>query len=341
VATFRPFIDADRESWDAYVRGRPESHPGQLTAWRTLTATTYGSRPVYWLAEDGGRVTGILPLFEKRRLGRLHSLFSAPGGLLADDEPTARGLLAPLVERVRAERLAWLELRDQRHSWPDLATTEEHCTQELALAPDAEAQWAGFDAKLRNQIRKGEKAGLAVRWGHDQLDAFWRVMLENMRDLGTPWRGVAYFRRALECFGDAARVLVVGHGDEPVGAMFLVVHGDRAVDLWASSLRRHFALCPNQVLYWEAMQAMIRAGVRRFDFGRSQWDSPTFHFKEQWGARAIPLSYQYALGTAAAAPRFAAQRQGFDLAVRGWKRLPLPVARWLGEPVRRLFPELM
>jgi len=55
----------------------------------------------------------------------------------------------------------------------------------------------------------------------------------------------------------------------------------------------------------------------------------------------VPLSYQYVLGTAPAAPHFAVQRKGYALAVRGWKRLPLPVARWLGEPVRRLFPELM
>jgi len=334
-------VDADRERWDAYVRSRTESHPGQLTAWRTLTATTYGVRPVYWVAEDGGRITGILPVFEKRRLGGLRALFSAPGGLLADDEATARGLLAPFAERVRRERLAWLELRDQRRPWPDLATTDEHCTQELDLATDAEAQWAAFDAKLRNQIRKGEKAGLRSRWGSDQIDVFWRIMVENMRDLGTPWRGVRYFRTALECFGDAARVLVVTRAGEPVGAMFLVVHGDRAVDLWASSLRRHFAVCPNQVLYWEAIRAMSQAGVRKFDFGRSQWHSTTFRFKEQWGAHPVPLSYQYVLGTAPAAPHFAVQRKGYALAVRGWKRLPLPVARWLGEPVRRLFPALM
>src|SRR5205085_11865517 len=97
---------------------------------------------------------------------------------------------------------------------------------------------------------------------------------------------------------------------------------------------------PDQVVCWAAVQAVIRAGVRTFDFGRSQWRSPTFRFREQWGARPVALSYQYVLGTAAGPPRFAAQRQGFDLAVRGWKSLPLPVARWLGEPVRRLFPEL-
>ena len=55
----------------------------------------------------------------------------------------------------------------------------------------------------------------------------------------------------------------------------------------------------------------------------------------------MPLFYQYVLGEAAALPSFAAQQQRLGLAVRVWKRLPLPVARVLGEPIRRRFPELL
>lgn len=107
------------------------------------------------------------------------------GGLLADDEAVAAALLAPAREEVARERLAWLELRDQPRAWPDLETNREHLTMVLELTREPEGQWARFGAKLRNQIRKGEKAGYERRWGHANLAAFHRVMLENMRDLGT------------------------------------------------------------------------------------------------------------------------------------------------------------
>lgn len=335
----RPYAPADAPAWDAYVRAHAGSHFGQLVAWKTLTERTHAVTARYWLAVEGGRVRGVLPLFRPR--GGTPRLFSAPGGLLADDAAVAGALLAPERESVRRERLAWLELRDQRTAWPGLETNDEHLTMVLELAPDADTQWKAFDAKLRNQVRKGEKAGFEKHRGAARLGEFHRVMLENMRDLGTPLRSEAYYRLALELLGDAADVLVISHGGDPAGAMFTVAHRDTLMDPWASSLRRHFARCPNQVLYWEALQAAFLGGLAKFDFGRSQWNSPTFRFKEQWGAKPVPLHYQYVLGTARRVPTLAAQKGAFGLAVRLWRRLPLPLASALGEPAKRRFPEVL
>ena len=337
----RSHTDADRQAWDRFVLDTEGSHPAQLSAWMALTERTYGVPRRAWLAEDGGRVRGILPLFEKRRLGRSPVLFSAPGGLLAADAASARALVDTAADAVAGRRVEYVELRDQRARWPDLATSTEHCTHVLALAGDADAQWRAFDAKLRNQIRKAQRAGFTVHWGAEHVGTFCRVMLENMRDLGTPMRAERWFRSALDVLGERAALLVIASRDEPVGAMFLAIHRGCAIDLWASSLRRYFAQCPNQMLYWEAIQEAIRRGLRRFDFGRSQWDTGTYRFKEQWGARAVPLYYQYLLRGPAEVPSFAGQQQRMGVAVRLWKHLPLPVARILGEPIRRRFPELL
>ena len=317
------------------------SHAAQLAAWLALTETTYGVVRDAWIAEEAGLVRGVLPLFTKRRFGRPPVLFSPPGGLLAADPDAAGALLAAAGDAVARHAAAYLELRDQRVRWPDLATSTEHCTHELALAGEPDTQWRAFDPKLRNQIRKAQRAGFTVHWGAEQLGAFCRVMLENMRDLGTPMRTEPYFRRALDALGERAAVLVIARDREPVGAMFLAFHRGAAIDLWASSLRRHFVHCPNQMLYWAAIQEAIRRGARVFDFGRSQWNTGTYHFKEQWGAHAVPLFYQYLLGQAAALPSFAGQQQRLGIAARVWKRLPLSVVRVLGEPIRRRFPELL
>lgn len=335
----RPLAPADHARWDAYVLAHPGSHFTQRVAWKELTEAEYGCPAHWWLAERDGRVCGVLPLFEKR--GRHPALFSPSGGLLADDPAVAEALLAPAAERVRRGGYQWLELRDQMARWPGLATNDEHLTLVLELAGDAAAQWKAFDAKLRNLVRKAEKAGLTGRRGHALLGAFHRVMLENMRDLGTPIRNTGYYRAVLERYGADADILVVDRGAVPVGAMFVVRHGATLADPWASSLRRFFACAPNYMLYWTALQHAIALGLERFDFGRSQWGSNTFRFKEQWGAKPVPLHYQYVLGRATRFPTLADQKGSFDLAVRAWKRLPLPLARVLGDPVKRLFPEAL
>jgi FemAB-related protein (PEP-CTERM system-associated) len=298
-------------------------------------------RARWWLAERAGAVTGVLPLFEARGVGGGRRLFSAPGGLLADDEETARALLQPAREAVRREGHEWLELRDQRRRWEGLETSDEHVTMELELPREPESLWNAFDAKLRNQIRKGEKEGFAVRWGREHVAGFYRVILENMRDLGTPILGEDYYRQVIDGFGDAATVLVLETARESVGAMFLIEHAGTLSDPWASSLRRFLARCPNQVLYWEAIRRGIARGCSRFDFGRSQWGSGTFRFKEQWLAKPVPLFYQYVLGKASRAPTTEDQKHAFALAVKIWQRLPIPAAGALGRRVKRLFPEAL
>jgi FemAB-related protein (PEP-CTERM system-associated) len=337
VLTVRPFEERDSASWDAYVARAPGAHFGQLSAWKRLTERAFGCPARYWIAEEEGRVRGTLPLFRKRGLlGR--SLFSAPGGLLADDDAVAEALLQPAREAVRSEGLEYLELRDQRRRWPNLETSQEHATLVLRLEAGPDAQWKRFDAKLRNQIRKGEKAGFEARWDAGLGARFHRVMLENLRDLGTPVRGASYFGAAADALGEAAAILVLEHAGRPAGAMFLARLGDTVWDPWASSLRRFFALCPNQVLYWEAIRWAIARGATQFDMGRSQWESGTFRFKRQWGAAPVPLYYQYVLGRARRAPTLETQQHTFDLATRLWRRLPLALAGPLGERVRRRTP---
>ncbi|MEO6463707.1 MAG: GNAT family N-acetyltransferase, partial [Candidatus Eisenbacteria bacterium] len=131
------------------------------------------------------------------------------------------------------------------------------------------------------------------------------------------------------------------HEGAPIGGMFVVRHGDTLHDPWASSLRRSFALCPNPLVYWEAIRYAIGRGLARFDFGRSQPGSGTYRFKTQFGAVPVPLFYQYSLGAATQVPTLADQKATFDLAVRAWQRLPLTLARALGPRVRRLFPEAL
>ena len=340
MTSVRSFAEADGARWDRYVAQAPGSHFGQLTAWKGVQERAYGVRARWWVAERASAVAGVLPLFEARSGGD-RRLFSAPGGLLADDEEAAHALLEPARAAVRSEGHAWLELRDQRHRWEGLVTVDEHVTMELELPRDPEVLWKAFDAKLRNQIRKGEKAGFTALWGHEHVAAFHRVLLENMRDLGTPILGVDYYRRVLDAFGDDATVLVLESAGEPAGTMFLVEHAGTLADPWASSRRRFLARCPNQVLYWEALRRGIARGCSRFDFGRSQWGSGTFRFKEQWLAKPVPLYYQYVLGKASRAPTIEDQKHAFALAVTMWRRLPVPVAGALGRRVKRLFPEAL
>ncbi len=337
----RPYAESDRERWDGYVARHPDGGFGQRTAFRALTAQTYGVAPHWWLATRGERVVGVLPMFQRRL--REPALFSAPGGMLRDDAETERAFVALLDDLVRARRLRYAELRDQRTPVAALASSDEHVTLVLALAGSEDEQWAALSGRARTGVRKAQKllAGYRVEWGPEQIERFHRVLLENMRDLGTPLRGIAYFRAFLAAYGDDADVAVLRAQGQTIGGMITVRQGATITDPWASSSRRWFHAGPNDAIYWEAIRRAIAVGARRFDFGRSQPGSGTYNFKLKWGAQPVPLAYQYVLGRGARIPTLADQKSSLEYAVRVWRALPLPVAGLLGEPAKRMFPEVL
>jgi hypothetical protein len=118
VLSVRPYSDADRPAWDDFVLAAEGSHPAQLGAWLDVTQRTYGVPLRAWLAERGGAIRGVLPLFEKRSFASSPVLFSAPGGALAEDAEVSRALLAAADEARMGCRAEYVEIRDQRHRWP-------------------------------------------------------------------------------------------------------------------------------------------------------------------------------------------------------------------------------
>jgi serine/alanine adding enzyme len=162
----------------------------------------------------------------------------------------------------------------------------------LELAPDVESQWRAFNAKLRNQIRKAEKSGLQSVLGDlELLDDFYAVFARNMRDLGTPVYPGRFFRNILEAFPQTTRIIGVYHERKMIAAGIASWFGDTLEMPWASSISDYKALCPNNMLYWQAIKFAIEKGFRRFDFGRSTPHEGTYNFKKQWGGTAGGTQY--------------------------------------------------
>jgi FemAB-related protein (PEP-CTERM system-associated) len=201
----------------------------------------------------------------------------------------------------------------------------------LELAKDAETQWHGFNAKLRNQIRKAEKSGLtAIVGGKELLTDFYAVFVRNMRDLGTPVYAEKFFSEVLNFFCDHTRIIVVHLAGEPVAAGLIAWFRDTVEIPWASSIRDYNQFCPNNLLYWTALQYALAHGFARFDFGRSTPGEGTYRFKEQWGAKPIQLNWQYLLPEGASLPELNTKNPKFEMAIRIWQKLPLNLTRLLG-----------
>ena len=78
------------------------------------------------------------------------------------------------------------------------------------------------------------------------------------------------------------------------------------------------------------MRRACARGLKLFDYGRSKRDTGSFAFKKNWGFEPTPLHYEYCLYKRDAVPQNNPNNAKYQLLIKCWRRLPLPVANWLG-----------
>jgi FemAB-related protein (PEP-CTERM system-associated) len=285
-------------AWDDYVRRHPEASSYHLWGWKGVLGPGLGHRSHYLSAWRDDRLCGVLPMVHMNRplLGRL--LVSLPfvnyGGIVADDAEVGRALTDGAVHLARALRVDELELRHQRQDVTPLPARAHRISLSLPLPPSVDALWKGIGPKLRNQVRKADRSGLvASRGGIEELDAFYEVFVQNMRDLGSPVWPKRFFRHMLRTFPDRVRLYRVDLERRPVAVGFVFRFRQTVEIPWASSLREYNGLCANVRLYWQMIADAVREGYEWFDFGRSARGGGTHKFKLQWGAIERPLYWHH------------------------------------------------
>ena len=307
--------------------------------WKSFHQKTY-----YLICEDkDGSIQGILPLVHLRSFLFGNMLVSMPffnyGGVITKEE-TPRDLLIQEAIRIAKEKNCnYLELRQENPLNNGLTVKTNKASMRLSLPKSPEDLWMSFPSKLRSQIRVPQKAGMSVRIGRmEELDNFFTVFSINMRDLGTPVYPLRFFRNILEGFPENTRICTVYQENLPVASGFLAGWKDKLEIPWASSLRQFNRMSPNMLLYWSCMAFACEQGYAIFDFGRSTVGESTFRFKEQWGALPVPLYWHFWMPRNKPEPDLTTKNPKYRIAISLWKRLPLPVTRFLGPRIVKNIP---
>ncbi|HTU00282.1 MAG TPA: GNAT family N-acetyltransferase, partial [Candidatus Sulfotelmatobacter sp.] len=262
------------DRWSDVVNSVQHAHLAHAPEWFEAIQNAYGHTPLYIQAEDGEGRLGVLPAFlvRSRVFGTVVASmpFLDGGGPCAPTEGLANAAAAALVEEARRRGAGSVELRSAVRLDLPAPAREDKVNLVLPLPADPAVLWKRLDARVRNQVRKAERSGLSIEFGHvEALDAFYDVFAVNMRDLGSPVHGRVFFAALLEAFGKRARVGLVRKGPSVIGGLIALAFKDTLLVPWASSLRQYLSLCPNILMYWEILAAGCREGFARFDFGRS------------------------------------------------------------------------
>lgn len=327
----------ERGEWDDFVRRAPGGTFFHLIAWKEALERSFSFRSHYLLARRGGRIAGVLPLFElqapflERRL--LSLPFAVDGGVCGADGAARRALDAAALELAARRGVASVELRDGLDAPGFRVRAGLYHRFRRVLHGDDDANLAATPAKRRHMIRLGQRHGLVSRSAAGDLPVFHDLYARTARRFGTPVFPLRFFRALLEGYGEDAVLLTVLHDGMPAAACLLFFFGDAVCPYYVGSRRDRFRYAVNDFLYWEAMRLGVARGARCFDFGRSKRGTGAYEYKRLWGFTPEPMRYRIHVCRPGGAVDRSSSDPGLAWLQRIWRRLPLAFTKRIGPPI--------
>lgn len=339
-------MEADRAAaWDAYVDQASAGTFFHRFGWGEAVAAALRHRSIPLAVLRGGRIAGILPLVHTRSPifgdALISVAFATRGGTLADDEAARAALEDEAIRIAAALGVRHVELRDDRHAhaagpgtrW--LRRSGVHDGFRAPLAAGDAATLRAIPAKgRRHAVRRSLDAGLEfVARAH--VDAFYPVLVESYRNLGTPLLTRAFMTALVAAFPGACEVFLVRRGGETLAGCFAIRDKGAIHPFYAGGTRAARAVRAADFLHFNLMRHGRATGASMYDFGRSRVGSGSHAYKRSWGFTPEPMSSRFGSLCGEEPPRLDPGAPRFRTLVAAWRRLPLPVARRVGPWIAR------
>ncbi len=344
--TVRPMQPKDTGRWIDYVAERPAATLFHDHRWLEAVAEAYGFKSFHLCAERDGRLCGVLPLtlVSSPLLGRslISTAFGIGGGIVADDDEVIAALGAEALNLGRRLNVRYVELRggpSPGEGWIEKAGAYESFEKEMPADADKIRDWLPRNrrAEVKKSLRIDEANEDSFRLDQS-VDDFYDVYAAALRNLGTPAMPKRFLRLLKEKFGDDADIALVERHGEPVAGLFSFWRRDRVMPYYIGGGEAGRSMRAYDYLYYSLMRRAVLRGITLFDFGRSKVGSTHSATKTYWGFEGKPLVYHVALVRAKELPNVNPNNPKFTRFVEIWKKLPLPVANFLGPIAARNFP---
>lgn len=336
-------LEDEKKRWNDFVYSSDQCNCYHLAGWREIIQRACGHKCYYLSSEDGNEINGILPLVLMKSVFFGKYLISMPffnyGGMAAYRADVRKSLMDKAIDLAQTHKADFIELRTTT-PMDGFMSKMAKVSMRLRLPTGFETLRNSFPSKLRSQIKRPTREGMYSKIGREkELDGFYKVFSQNMRDLGTPVYPKNFFKQILLQFPERTWICTVySRGDEPVASGFLVGFKDTLEIPWASSLREYNSHSPNMLLYSSVLQFACENGYEVFDFGRSTPGEGTYKFKEQWGAKPLQLHWHYWLSNGGKLPELNPRNPKYRAVIAAWKKLPLWFTNLVGPKIVRNIP---
>jgi hypothetical protein len=299
------FSPADRSACQALLAGHAEALLYHTIFYKDFLEDLLGCESEYWLAWEGERLTGILPLMWR----------DGPLGPVANSLPFFGSHGGPIAVTDSARAALW-NVFEELASRPGVAAAtaigspfdvesppihwnlvDERIGQMSSLEGEGSPEdriLHMIDGSAVRNIRKAERSDVTVAIENDRLDFLADAHRASMAEInGTP-KPATFFQKVTRYFradGDY-RIYIARRGGEPIAGL-LVFYFNRVVEYFVpATIKSARELQPMALILYRAMLDATNRGCILWNWGGT-WPSQegVYRFKRKWGAKDFPYRY--------------------------------------------------
>lgn len=288
----RPAVDEDRNQWNEFVYSFPDVPPFCQYEWKGILEQSYRVDSDFYVAEDSNRnIVGLLPLYYTYSLRNTPQLFCLRYGLLGTSKEVRSQLLEYTYEIAQQKKCASVTIPVGFDSFYENKPAEKKYTLMMPLMENVDATWESMRDKTRNMIRKGERGGLTIETGSQNVEDFHSIYASYMKNIGVFFHSLRFFRNILTHLNDRAELICAKLGGEVVGGTILLYGKDIAGYPYQAVTVEHRNMAPIQFMNWEMIKRCHERNVKYLDMGESSEDSPVYQSKINFGAKPYEIFY--------------------------------------------------
>lgn len=337
--TLKPLEDSQEAAWDAYVLANPRATFFHRAPWRRVIERAFGHRAHFLLAEQGGRILGVLPMFHVKSLlfgsALVSTAYGVYGGPVADNAE----VLALFHERAEAmarelgvDHVEFRAAEGERPGWKRKEGL--YATFRREIGADNEKNLLAIPRKQRAVVRQSLEKGLVGRVD-DDIDLNYDMYALSVRNHGTPVFARSFFHALKKEFGQDCEILNIYKDAEAVAGCLTFYFRDEILPYYAGGTPRAREFGAHDFMYWDLIRRGADRGCRVFDFGRSKAGTGPYNFKKNWGFTPTPLVYEFFLNRSSDIPDVNPLNPKYRIFVSLWQKLPVVVANQLGPFIAR------
>jgi hypothetical protein len=220
-------------------------------------------------------------------------------GPVSDDNLDVAAFLQTLEEWCHRERIPFVQIGHPALPFDAMCRAgylvNTMSLYRIFLANSESEMWNHLSGKCRNRIRKGQKSGLTVEeCGDDSVvEEYYAQHIDVFAHQGLPAKyPVRTVKALVKNLREADMILclkICRNGETVATGLF--PHDDKYLySFGIASWIKFRSLCPNELLYWSAMQWGGTRGLECFVIGGKYRETPSGGiFKEKFNAEIIPF----------------------------------------------------